>query len=332
MVTDLLAAARRAVEPVLRHRVDTLPARMRLISGYHFGWWDGDGTDHEGGTGKTVRPALVYATARALNLATDKASVLAAGVELVHNFTLVHDDVHDQDVNRHGQPAAWTVYGEIDALLAGNALLSLGLETLAQHKEIPPAAAARLARCAIELCEGQSMDLAFERRSSITLDECLAMSARKTGVLLGCACAVTALTAGAAPEVVAALDDYGVEIGIAFQFANDLLGIWGDERIVGKPTGSDLTRLKKTLPIVHALESEPELAALYATGVELSSADSRRAVSLVARSGAREWAEAEIRRRLAVAHGHLDRAFGGDADLSTLADLALRYYQDNRGS
>lgn len=329
MTTDLLGRARSAVEPVLRQRVDTLPDRMRLIAGHHFGWWDSAGNAHRGGTGKAVRPALVLAAAEALQASPDTAVTVAAAIELVHNFTLVHDDVHDQDVRRHGQPALWTVYGTVDALLAGNALLALGLETLATHGEVPSAAVARLARCVTELCEGQSMDIAFEQRPGITLDECLLMSARKTGVLLGCACAVTALTAGADAAVVDALDDYGVEIGVAFQFANDLLGIWGDESATGKPTGSDLARLKKTLPIVRALGSEPELAELYANGVELDDEQARYAASLVIRSGARDWAESEIRRRIDVAITHVDRAVGGSEKLTALAELAVRYYRDN---
>ncbi len=314
MIVNLLREARLAVEPVLHDRVATLPATMRLLAGYHFGWWDHTGTPHEGGSGKAARPALVFATARALG--HDDATTVAAVVELVHNFTLIHDDVHDQDTERHGQPALWTVFGTSEALLAGNALMALGLETLPHP---------RLARCVIELCEGQSADIAFERRQRVSLDECLTMSARKTGVLLGCSAALAASHANADERTVQAFEDFGVELGVASQFANDLLGIWGDERVTGKPTGSDLVRLKKTLPVVHALESGTEagarLAKLYERGTELDHEQTLEAADLVAETGARAWAEAEIHRRVGLALSFVEPT----PDLTALAQLAFTY-------
>ncbi|NUT50547.1 MAG: polyprenyl synthetase family protein [Saccharothrix sp.] len=309
----LLDDARAAVQPLLTRRLDTLPVTLRQRAAHHFA-----------GGGKAVRPALVLATARALDANHDTALTVATAVELVHNFTLIHDDVHDQDTTRHGRAALWTVYGTSEALLVGNAVCALGLETLDGLKGV-----GRLARCVTELCEGQSLDIAFERRAEVSLDECLRMSAGKTGVLLGCACALTALNAGADDEVVTAFDRFGVEIGIAFQFANDLLGIWGDERATGKPTGSDLARLKKTLPIIRALQSGTEagaqLAELYAAGVELDEAQTRRATALVARTGAREWAEAEIHRRVDLALKYVEHT--GSDELTTLATLAFPYYK-----
>ncbi|WP_439660454.1 polyprenyl synthetase family protein [Lentzea sp. HUAS TT2] len=315
MKIELLDRARRAAEPVLRRRVATLPTTMRQRAEHHFGW-DVPGS----GTGKAVRPALVLATARALGGDEDTALTVAAAVELVHNFTLIHDDVHDQDVERHGRPALWTVCGTTEALLTGNALCALGLGTIAGLRGVD-----RLARCVAELCEGQSRDVEFERRDDVSLGECLEMSAGKTGVLLGCACALTALNAGADDDVVREFDAFGIEIGIAFQFANDLLGIWGDERATGKPTGSDLARLKKTLPVVQALESEAELAELYARGVPLDEEQTRRATALVERSGAREWAEAEIHRRVDLALSYVERHEA--PELTALAKLAIVYYR-----
>ncbi|MEU0881755.1 polyprenyl synthetase family protein [Lentzea sp. NPDC005914] len=315
----LLDDARRAVEPVLRQRVDTLPTTLRQRAVHHFGW-----DDPASGTGKAVRPALVLATARAVGAGLTTALTVAAAVELVHNFTLIHDDVHDQDTERHGRPALWTVCGTSEALLAGNALCALGIETLADLNGV-----GRLARCVTDLCEGQSMDIDFEQRQEVGLDECLRMSAGKTGVLLGCACALTALNAGAGDDVVQAFDDFGIEIGIAFQFANDLLGIWGDERATGKPTGSDLSRLKKTLPILRALQSGTaagdQLAELYAHGVELDETQTRRATALVERTGARQWAESEIHRRVDLALTFVEKT--GSPELTSLAKLAFVYYR-----
>ncbi|MCG8922035.1 polyprenyl synthetase family protein [Lentzea sp. CC55] len=311
----LLDDARRAVRPLLEREAGRLPATLRHRAVLHFGW---DAPDS--GTGKAVRPALVLATSRALGGDEHTALTVAAAVELVHNFTLIHDDVHDQDAERHGRPALWTVCGASEALLVGNALLALGIRTLSGLR-----GADVLAECAIELCEGQSLDIGFERRDEVSLDECLRMSAGKTGSLIAAACSLTALNADAGTAAVRAFHDFGTELGIAFQRANDLLGIWGDERATGKPTGSDLARLKKTLPVVHALRSAPELAELYARGVELDEAQTRRAAALVAASGAREWAEAEVHRRVDLALAHV-REYES-SELTTLAKLAFAYYR-----
>jgi geranylgeranyl diphosphate synthase, type I len=309
----LLDDARSAVQPKLQSRLDTLPATLRQRAAHHFV-----------SGGKAVRPALVLATARALDADHDTALTVATAVELVHNFTLIHDDVHDQDTTRHGRAALWTVYGTSEALLVGNALCVLGLETLDGLKGI-----GRLARCVTDLCEGQTLDIAFEQRAEVSLDECLRMSAGKTGVLLGCACALTALNAGADDEVVSAFDRFGIEIGIAFQFANDLLGIWGDEQATGKPTGSDLARLKKTLPVIQALQSGTpagaRLSELYTAGVELDGHQTREAAGLVEESGARAWAESEIHRRVDLALSCIERV--GSPELTSLATLAFAYYK-----
>ena len=193
------------------------------------------------------------------------------GVELVHNFTLLHDDVMDRDTTRRHRPTAWTVFGDADAILAGDALQALALRLLAEdpHPASRPAAA-RLADCVIELCEGQQADTALERRApgEVTLDEVLAMAEAKTGALLGCACALGGLYAGAADEDVAALDAFGRQAGLAFQLIDDVIGIWGDPSRTGKPAGADLAARKKSLPVVAALASgtpaAAELAALYA--------------------------------------------------------------------
>lgn len=191
-------------------------------------------------------------------------------MELVHNFTLLHDDVIDEDATRRHRPTAWTVFGTPDAIIVGDALLALALRLLAEDGHpAAPAASARLASCVIELCAGQQADCAFEQRGpqEVSLDECLDMAMAKTGALLGCACSLGALYAGAGPEEVAALDAFGREAGLAFQLIDDLIGIWGDPGRTGKPAGADLASHKKSLPVVAALTSgtpaAAELAELY---------------------------------------------------------------------
>ncbi|MGW0732930.1 family 2 encapsulin nanocompartment cargo protein polyprenyl transferase [Streptomyces sp. NPDC002851] len=308
----LLERTRQAVDPELRRAVASLPGSMRRIANYHFGWEHADGRPAAGGGGKAIRPGLVLAAARALGGEPAVAVRAAAAVELTHNFTLLHDDVIDRDRTRRHRPTAWTVFGDADAILAGDALQALALRVLADDAHpASRAAASRLAACVVELCEGQHADTALEERDAaeVTLTECLAMAEAKTGALLGCACALGALYAGAGAEEVEALDAFGREAGLAFQLIDDVIGIWGDPRRTGKPAGADLAARKKSLPVVAALTSGTaagsELAALYA-GSAL--ADPERAADAVDRAGGRDWAQAHAADRMSRAVAQLSRA------------------------
>ena len=254
----LLERTRRVVDPHLRSAVESLPGGIRRVAMYHFGWENADGTPASGQSGKAIRPALVLAAARALGGDPDLAVRAAVAVELAHNFTLLHDDVIDEDATRRHRPTAWAVFGVPDAVIAGDAMLALALRVLAEDPH--PASArvsARLSACVIELCAGQQADCAFEERGpqDVTLDECLTMAMAKTGALLGCACALGALCAGAGERAVGAMDGFGREAGLAFQLIDDLIGIWGDTDRTGKPVGADLAAHKKSLPVVAALTS-----------------------------------------------------------------------------
>lgn len=268
----ILERARASVDPELRSALESLPGSLRRIALYHFGWEHADGTPAAGHAGKAIRPALVLTAAAALGGDPARAAAVRAGaaVELVHNFTLLHDDVMDRDTTRRHRPTAWTVFGDADAILAGDALQALALRLLAEDPHpASGAAAARLAACVVELCEGQHQDTAMERLGpgEVTLDQALVMAEAKTGALLGCACALGALYAGACAEDVEAMDAFGREAGLAFQLIDDVIGIWGDPSRTGKPAGADLVARKKSLPVVAALASgtpaAAELAALY---------------------------------------------------------------------
>ncbi|MGW1769559.1 polyprenyl synthetase family protein, partial [Streptomyces sp. NPDC002073] len=284
----LLDATRETVNPELRRAVEGLPGSLRRVSMYHFGWEHADGRPASGNAGKAIRPALVLAAAAALGGTAAAAVRPAAAVELAHNFTLLHDDIIDEDARRRGRPTAWTVFGIPDALLAGDTLLALALRLLAEDPHPASArASARLAACVIELSAGQQADCSFERQAEVSLDACLAMAMAKTGALLGCSCALGALYAGAGDEEVEALDGFGREAGLAFQLIDDLIGIWGDPEHTGKPAGADLAARKKSLPVVAALTSGTaageELARLYAG--PMAGDDVRRAADAVERAG-----------------------------------------------
>ncbi|GAA2435619.1 family 2 encapsulin nanocompartment cargo protein polyprenyl transferase [Streptomyces glaucus] len=313
--TALLERARASVDPELRAALSSLPGAMRRIALYHFGWEHADGTPAAGNAGKAIRPALVLTSAAAIGgpRARTAAVRAAAAVELVHNFTLLHDDVMDRDATRRHRPTAWTVFGEPAAILAGDALQALALRLLAEDPHpASPAAVARLADCVVELCAGQHADTALERRrpAEVTLDEALAMAEAKTGALLGCSCALGALYAGAGEEDVEALDAFGRQAGLAFQLIDDVIGIWGDPRRTGKPAGADLAARKKSLPVVAALASgtpaATELAELYEASP--GKGDVERTALAVERAGGRDWAQAQAADRMARAMQELVRA------------------------
>jgi geranylgeranyl diphosphate synthase type I len=315
--TAILEHARALVAPELRRAVDSLPVPMRRIARYHFGWEHADGTPATGDSGKAIRPALVLTAVGALGGPEAAAIRAATAVELVHNFTLLHDDVMDRDTTRRHRPTAWTVFGDADAILAGDALQALALRLLAEDPH--PAsgtATARLAACVVELCAGQHADTAMERRDprEVTLEEVLAMAEAKTGALLGCSCALGALYAGADEADVEALDAFGRQAGLAFQLIDDVIGIWGDPSRTGKPAGADLVARKKSLPVVAALASgtsaAAELAELYRRpyGEGEAEGELERTVLAVEQAGGRDWAQTQAADRMGRAMQELSRA------------------------
>jgi geranylgeranyl diphosphate synthase type I len=312
---DVLRRTRSLVEPALRRAVDSLPGNLRLISGYHLGWWDADGAAVPIPGGKAIRPALTVLSARVCAddpEATEAAVAPAVAIELVHNFSLLHDDVMDGDTTRRHRPTAWTVYGIGPAILAGDALLNLASEVLADSNAPSAGTASRMLSAAVlELIDGQSADLSFEKRTDVSPAECVRMAERKTGALLGCACALGGLFAGADNGRVDHLRGFGSALGLAFQIVDDLLGIWGNPERTGKPVFADLRRRKKSLPVVAALtgESGPanELAELYALPRALTDEELRTAADLVERAGGRAWATDRATGLAQVAAEHLQQ-------------------------
>jgi geranylgeranyl diphosphate synthase, type I len=326
VVPASLSGVRGMVEPSLRAAVDRLNPQMRRVAAYHMGWIEVDGQPADGGGGKALRPALALLSARAAGVPAETGVPGAAAVELVHAFSLLHDDIMDGDRTRRHRPAAWTVFGSSAAILGGDALLSLSVDVLLEQGTRGGYWAARcLTAAAQRLIAGQSLDLEFEERRDVTLDECLQMSDDKTAALLACSCSIGAMLAEAPADLVTALTDFGGQLGVAFQLIDDLLGIWGSPEVTGKPVLSDLRSRKKSLPVVAALTSQTdaagELAALMFQPDPLSEDDLRRAALLVEEGGGRAWAEAEAERRLGEAADRLKGAEMPDAVRDEFLDL-----------
>jgi geranylgeranyl diphosphate synthase type I len=240
-------------------------------------------------------------------------------VELVHNFSLLHDDLIDGDTERRHRPTVWAVWGAASAVLSGDAMLALAQEVLLEAPSAGAAPAALLlARTVRELVGGQVADVAFAERDDVGVQECLTMAHGKTGTLLGASTEVGAVLAGAPAAARAALRTVGEELGLAFQLVDDLLGIWGDPAVTGKPVLADLRERKKSLPVTWAVvnggDAGRDLAAWLARPDSGPAGDDeltlRRGAALVEAGGGRTWARAEARRRLDAA----------EAALATVAD------------
>jgi geranylgeranyl diphosphate synthase type I len=299
---ESLHRSRDAITPAMRAAIDRLDETTRTQAAYHFGWIDAAGQPDAGG-GKAVRPALVLLSAQATGGSGDVGLPGAVAVELVHNFSLLHDDFMDGDLERRHRRTVWSVWGSSSAILSGDALLALAQEVLLDSG-LPTAvpAALLLAQATRELIRGQVQDLAFEHRESVTLAECLDMAAGKTGALMSASAAIGAVLAGASDATVGALATYGAQMGLAFQLVDDVLGIWGDPAVTGKPVYSDLRANKKSLPVTYAIAQDPA----FAGGLDdADDAGLRARADALAAVGARDWALDEAATRLALGEAAL---------------------------
>jgi geranylgeranyl diphosphate synthase type I len=306
----ILERTKRQVQPALQAAVATISdERMRLIAGYQLGWCDADGRSDDAG-GKAIRPALALLGAQAAGGAAEIAAPAAAAVELVHNFSLLHDDIMDRDVERRHRPTGWVVFGEGQAILAGNAMLTAAFDALVRAGNPGQRCLPCLLGSVQELISGQSQDLDLEGRASVGLADVLRMEAGKTAALLSCAASIGALAVGAPTPVVHGLAAFGHELGIAFQLVDDVLGVVGDPATTGKSASSDVRAGKRSAPIVAALSSgtpaAAELSRLMSDAPPTSDEDVARATALIEQADGLGWASREADARLARALERLD--------------------------
>ena len=207
--------------------------------------------------GKRLRPVLAYVVAQAVRKQGKKAIPFGCALEIIHNFTLIHDDVIDQDPVRRGRPAVHVLFDVPTAIIAGDAMFARGYGVLSETKT-SPVNLNRLykltSRTVWLIAEGQQMDFDFETAKAVSSEEYLEMVEKKTAVLFSCAAEGGAIIASGTATQIKNMREYGRMLGIAFQIWDDALGVTGDEKTLGKPVGSDVRNGKRTLIIVHALE------------------------------------------------------------------------------
>lgn len=311
-IVALLERGRTMSTPVLRAAVARLAPPMDTVAAYHFGWIDAEGRPSDGDGGKAVRPALALLSAEAAGASPETGIPGAVAVELVHNFSLLHDDLMDGDEQRRHRDTVWKVHGPAQAILVGDALFALANEVLLELGTVDAGRATRrLTTATRKLIDGQAQDISYEHRERVTVEECLEMEGNKTGALLACAVSIGAVLGGADDRTADTLEAYGYHLGLAFQAVDDLLGIWGDPVATGKQTWSDLRQRKKSLPVVAALAAggpaSQRLGELLAADAKSNDFDSfseeefATRAALIEEAGGREWTSQEARRQHAIA-------------------------------
>lgn len=220
--------------------------------------------------GKRLRPQLVIATCSALGANVDRALDAALGIEIFHNFTLLHDDVMDSADLRRGRLTVHKRWNANTAILSGDAMLTMATMFIAKSPaEVMPEVMTLFNRTAMEVYEGQQMDMDFENRNNVTVKEYIEMIRLKTSVLLGCACRAGAIIAGADEATAQAFYDYGVNLGLAFQLRDDWLDTYGDPLVFGKQIGGDILNEKKTWLLINAMtELRQELSDILSEDLE----------------------------------------------------------------
>jgi geranylgeranyl diphosphate synthase, type I len=279
---------------------------------YHLGWADEHFRPAQTNRGKRLRPLFTLLACQAAAGDPARALPAAAAVELIHNFSLIHDDIQDRSQTRRGRKTIWVLWGDAQGINAGDTMFTLARRSLLRLGELGLSAEAtleavrKLDDACLELCYGQHLDLSFEKRLDVDLESYLTMIRGKTAALLCCAGYLGALVATSDVQIANNYGRLGQEMGLAFQIQDDILGIWGQEATTGKPAADDLRRRKKSLPIVYVLgrgQDDPDAARLREIyqKPKLTEQDLAAALHVLDRTGSRE-------QTIALAQGHVEAA------------------------
>lgn len=270
------------------------PADLHTMIAYPLGWVDATGQPYPKQAGKRVRPILLLACVEAAGGNWRQGLPAAAAVEILHNFSLVHDDIQDDSDTRHGRPTVWRTWGQPLAINVGDAMFALSYRAVERlsNTDVPPQTVLRVLavynQTILELTRGQHLDMSFETQDDVTVEKYLSMVRGKTAALLAGTAQMAALIAGQPPEVAAQYAAFGLNVGIAFQIRDDILGIWGEEDKTGKSAATDLATRKKSVPVLYGLEQSETLRTLYAKPTPLTPDEVAVAVAALDETDAHE--------------------------------------------
>jgi geranylgeranyl diphosphate synthase type I len=286
-----------SIESELHKQVDRLdqagyqPFHEMLT--YHMGW-----TGEQAGAaarGKRIRPLLLFLVCGSCGAEWLRATPAAAAIELIHNFSLVHDDIQDASEKRRGRYTVWSRWGVPHAINVGDALFVIAHQSILDLSHRYPAevviqAAQLLDSACMDLTGGQYLDMSYEGRMDLKIEDYWPMVRGKTGALLAATCHIGALLGGAGQARQEAFRSFGEQLGLAFQVLDDILGIWGDEKVTGKSVASDLQEGKNSLPVLYGLSSKGKFFEIWNKG-PLQPGDVTHAAHLLEEEGARAYAQ-----------------------------------------
>jgi geranylgeranyl diphosphate synthase type I len=303
-----------AIEDELQRQVARLDQPLTLpfyeMLTYHMGW-SGEGAGAEA-TGKRIRPLLTLLSTASCGANWTPALPAAAAIELIHNFSLVHDDVQDNSEKRRGRPTVWKKWGVPMAINAGDALFVIANEAMLDLKksysaEIVLQAAEVFQNACLELTRGQFLDMYYEERNDLKLADYWPMIGGKTAALLSVCTQIGAILGGASESKQEAYRQFGWYLGLAFQVQDDILGIWGDESRTGKSAASDLVEGKKSLPVLFGLSQQKKFAERWQQG-PIRPEEVEHMAALLASEGGQEYAQAQAEELTQKALQALDEA------------------------
>ncbi len=318
---DLLTSHEEAVAPLYQ------------MMQYHMGWLNQHMQPENGSGGKRLRPVMCLLACEAVGADWHSALPAACSIELIHNFSLLHDDIEDGSDTRRHRTTVWTLWGTAQGINTGDAMWAisrLAIFRMARYHH-DPATILRVSELldssCLELCTGQYLDIHFETVPFVPLAEYERMIMGKTAALLSGALAAGAIIGGASDPVVEAYRAFGLELGLTFQITDDILGIWGDPRVTGKSAASDILAKKKTLPLLYALQWESDhgytdLQRIYSQHT-VSPEDIPTVLALLDRAGALEYARQQAEERQIKTLACLEATQITHPAQDTLRELAL---------
>ena len=314
---ELHDAVKRAIEIGDTHLYDMLA--------YHMGWI-GNQVNSES-RGKRIRPLLVLFTCSAAGGDWKNALPAAAAVELVHNFSLIHDDIEDGSALRRGRETIWKKWGVPQAINAGDAMFTLAhLHLLCLSESITHSVALEAVRILQQAClyltQGQYLDISYEKRSDVSIDDYWLMVEGKTAALISASTEVGALTAFCDEQTCKAYRNFGRLLGLAFQAQDDLLGIWGNSALTGKSNQSDLIARKKTLPILYGLSRSKKFTKRWNQGL-ISPHELNQMIEYLETDGVKDYTLSMINKLIEQALSELDQAHPTGVYGQVLKNLAL---------